>query len=134
LTPTDPKVQARMNQVMGIVDCYVAPPVLGIGFNRIVAPMFGLPVDEEVIAKAVEPATVCVRALEKLLGTQKYMTGDSVSLADLMLIAMLDMFPSAPEGAAILKGSSLLGWIDRMRARKSVQATDMQKLMAAAAR
>ena len=23
LTPTDPKVQARMNQVMGIVDCYV---------------------------------------------------------------------------------------------------------------
>ena len=51
-----------------------------------------------------------------------------------MLIAMLDMFPSTPEGAAIMKGSSLLGWIDRMRARKSVQATDMQKLMAAAAR
>jgi glutathione S-transferase len=132
LTPSDPKKQARMNQVMGIVDCYVAPPVLGIGFNRIVAPMFGLPVDEETVAKGVEPATVCVRALEKLLGDQTYMTGSSVSLADLMLIAHLDMFPATPEGAKIMKGSSLLGWIDRMRARPSVQATDMEKLMGAA--
>ncbi len=121
-----------MNQVMGIVDCYLAPPVLGIGFNRIVAPMFGLPVDEETIAKGVEPATVCVRALEKLLGNQPYIAGNSVSLADLMLIAQLDMFPATPEGATIMKGSSLLGWLDRMRARPSVQATDTQKLMAAA--
>ncbi len=55
-----------------------------------------------------------------------------MSLADLMLIAHLDMFPGTPEGAKIMKGSSLLGWIDRMRARPSVQATDMQKLMGAA--
>ena len=51
-----------MNQVMGIVDCYVAPPVLGIGFNRIVAPMFGFPVDEEAIAKGVQPARRCASA------------------------------------------------------------------------
>ena len=51
-----------------------------------------------------------------------------------MLIAHLDMFPATPEGAKIMKGSPLLGWIERMRARPSVQATDMQKLMAAAAR
>src|SRR4029450_7024018 len=103
-------------------------------FDRSVARIFGLPVDEETIAKGVEPATVAVRALEKLLGNQTYMAGNSVSLADLMLIAQLDMFPATPEGAKIMKGSSLLGWIDRMRARPSVQATDTQKLMAAAQR
>jgi hypothetical protein len=60
------------------------------------------------------------------------MAGSSVSLADLMLIAHLELFPSTPEGGAIMKGSPLLSWIERMRARPSVQATDTMKLMSAA--
>ena len=134
LTPADPKAQARMNQVMGIVDWYVMPSVsAGIGWNRIIAPMIGRPVDEAAVAKAVPGATTCVRALEHLLGNQPFMAGDSISLADLMLIPHLELFPTTPEGAAIMKNSPLLGWIDRMRARPSVQATDTMKLMAGVA-
>jgi glutathione S-transferase len=133
LTPTDPKAQARMNQVMGIVDWYAMPTIsAAIGFNRVVAPMIGRPVDEEAIAKAVPGATTCVRALEQLLGTQPYMAGDAVSLADLMLIAHLEPFPTTPEGAQIMKNSPLLAWIERMQARPSVRTTEMRKLMAAA--
>ena len=133
LTPTDPKARARMNQVMGIVDWYAMPTLTGvIGFSRIVAPMIGRPVDEEAIAKAVPGATTCVRALEQLLGTQPYMTGNAVSIADLMLIAHLELFPTTPEGASIMKNSPLLAWIDRMQSRPSVQATEMKKLMASA--
>ena len=133
LTPTDPKAQARMNQVMGIVDWYVMPTISsGIGWNRIVAPMIGRPVDDDAVARAVPGATTCVRALEQLLGTQQYMVGSTVTLADLMLIAHLESLPASPEGAKILKGSSLLPWIERMCARPSVQATNMQRLMAAA--
>jgi len=134
LTPADPRAQARMNQVMGIVDWYVMPSVsAGIGWNRIIAPMIGRPVDEAAVAKAVPGATTCVRALEHLLGNQPFMAGDSISLADLMLIPHLELFPTTPEGAAIMKNSPLLGWIDRMRARPSVQATDTMKLMAGVA-
>jgi glutathione S-transferase len=134
LTPADPKAQARMNQVMGIVDWYVMPTITAaIGWNRIIAPMIGRPVDEAAVANAVPGATTCVRALEQLLGNSPYVAGNSVSLGDLMLIAHLELFPASPEGAAILKGSPLLGWIERMRARPSVQATETRKLMAAAA-
>ncbi len=133
LTPADPKAQARMNQVMGIVDWYVMPTITsGIGWNRIVAPMIGRPVDEAAVAKAIPGATTCVRALEQLLGTQPYMAGDAISLADLMLIAHLELLPASPEGATMLKGSPLLAWIERMQARPSVQATEMRKLMTAA--
>jgi glutathione S-transferase len=134
LTPADPKAQARMNQVMGIVDWYVMPTITAaIGWNRIIAPMIGRPVDEAAVANALPGATTCIRALEQLLGNSPYVAGNSVSLGDLMLIAHLELFPASPEGAAILNGSPLLGWIERMRARPSVQATETRKLMAAAA-
>jgi glutathione S-transferase len=134
LTPADPRAQARMNQVMGIVDWYVMPTITaGIGWNRIIAPMIGRPVDETVVANAVPGATTCIRALEQLLVNSPYVAGNSVSLGDLMLIAHLELFPATPEGAAIMKGSPLLGWIERMRARPSVQTTETRKLMAAAA-
>jgi glutathione S-transferase len=135
LTPAEPHRQARMNQVMGIVDWYVMPTVsAGIGFNRVIAPLLGRPVDEAAVANAVPGATTAVRALERLLDEQPFMAGDAISLADLMLIAHLDLFPATPEGAEILRGSPLLGWIERMRTRPSVQATDTMKLMAAARR
>jgi glutathione S-transferase len=134
LTPADPKAQARMNQVMGIVDWYVMPTITAaIGWNRIIAPMIGRPVDEAAVANAVPGATTCIRALEQLLGSSPYVAGNSVSLGDLMLIAHLELFPATPEGAAIMKGSPLLGWIERMRARPSVQTTETRKLMATAA-
>ncbi len=133
LTPSDSKAQARMNQVMGIVDWYVMPTIsAGIGWNRIIAPMLGALVDEAAVANAIPGATTCIRALEQLLGNSTYMAGDTVSLADLMLIAHLELFPDSPEGATILEGSPLLCWIDRMRDRPSVRVTNTQKLMAAA--
>ena len=134
LQPKDPKARARMNQVMGIVDWYVMPNMsAGIGWNRIMAPRFGMPVDEAAVAKAIEPSRTCLRALEAIMGDSPYMAGDTVSLGDLMLIPHLDLLPASPEGAEMLKGSSLSEWIDRMRARPSVQNTDTEKLMGRAA-
>ena len=130
LTPADPRAQARMNQVMGIVDWYVMPSVSsGVGFNRIVKPIFGLPVDEAAVAAALPQARTCIRALEDLLADKPYFAGDRVSLADLMAVAHLDLFPRSPEGAEIMAGSPLLAWLDRMNARPSVATTTMAKMM-----
>ncbi|HWA62091.1 MAG TPA: glutathione S-transferase family protein [Caulobacteraceae bacterium] len=134
LQPKDPKARARMNQVMGIVDSYVMPSMsAGIGWNRIMAPRFGLPVDEAAVARAIPASRTCVRALEAILGDQPFMAGEALSLADLMLLPHLDLFPASPEGAEIIAGSPLLAWLERMRQRPSVQATDTDRLMGAAA-
>ena len=130
LTPSDPKAQARMNQVMGIVDWYVMPSIsAGIGFNRIIKPIMGLPPDEAAVAAALPQARTCIAALEDLLADKPYFAGDRVSLADLMAVAHLDMFPQTPEGAEIMAGSPLLAWLDRMAERPSVAKTTLRKLM-----
>jgi glutathione S-transferase len=130
LTPTDPKAAARMDQVMNIIDWYVMPSISSaIGFNRVVKPIFGLPVDEAAVAAAVPQAKVCVAALEDILGNKPYLAGDQVSLGDLMAVAHLDLLPKSPEGADIMAGSPLLGWLERMAERPSVQKTTMAKMM-----
>jgi len=133
LTPLEPKAMARMSQVMNIVDWYVMPSLsTGISFNRIVAPLFGLPVDEEAVKAAVPLARTCIQALEEILGSNRYFAGDELSLADLFAIAHLDLVPASPEGAELIAGSPLLAWLDRMAERPSVQKTTMQALMAEA--
>lgn len=130
LTPADPKAMARMSQVMNIMDWYVMPSLsAGIGFNRIVAPIFGLPVNEEAVKAAVPLADTCLRALEDILGSNPYFAGDQVSLADLAAIAHLDLVPASPEGAELIAGSPLLAWLDRMAERPSVRKTGMKAMM-----
>jgi glutathione S-transferase len=130
LTPSDPKAAARMDQVMNIMDWYVMPSLTsGIGFNRIVAPMFGMPVNEDAVQAAIPLARTCLKALEDILGSNRYFTGDQVSLADLAAVAHLEMAPASPEGAELIAGSPLLGWLERMAERPSVQKTDMRRMI-----
>ena len=130
LTPGDPRQAARMDQVMNIVDWYVMPSISSkIGFNRLVKPVFGMPVDEAAVAEAVPLARTCVAALEVLLADQPYFAGDRVSLGDLFAVAHLDLLPQTPEGADILAGSPLLGWLERMAERPSVKKTTMARMM-----
>ena len=132
LTPSDPKVQARMNQVMNIVDWYVMPSLSSaIGFNRVIKPILGLPVDEAQVAAALPMARTCVAALEDILGDKAYFTGDDLSLADLAAYAHLDFMPQSPEGRELLDGSPLADWLLRMEQRPSAGRTSMATLRAA---
>lgn len=129
LTPADPKAMARMSQVMNIMDWYVMPSLsAGIGFNRIVKPKFGMPVDEDAVAAALPLAKTCVAALEDILAGKPYFAGDAVSLADLFAYGHFEFLGQTPEGADMLAGSPLLGWIERMAVRPSVQATTWERL------
>src|SRR5215217_6554690 len=93
LQPTDLHQFARMNQVMGIIDAYAYPAMIGvIVINRMRAPRLGLPVDEAAVAAAVPRARLCLSEIARLMGEQPYLAGDAVSLADLMLIPILTYF------------------------------------------
>jgi len=126
LTPRDEHDEARMNQICGIVDWYVFKDIsAGICFPRLVAPHFGLPVDEARIAASLAGAEVCVRELARLLGDREFMAGDSLTLADLMLAPHLAFFGDAQEGVKILgEFPNLLVWIARMKARPSMVVTE----------
>lgn len=130
LTPADIREAARMDQLLNITDCYVAGPSSGrISFPRLVAPMFGLPVDEESIAAAVPEAKKAVDEIARLLGDQRFMAGDAISLADVHLIPHLTFLPHTPEGRSLLAPhANLAAWIARMDARPSLAATSWDRL------
>ncbi|HEX2216585.1 MAG TPA: glutathione S-transferase family protein [Xanthobacteraceae bacterium] len=133
LQPRDPQLAARMNQIAGIVDCYVFKQVtIDIAAERMFAQLFwNRPTDESIIAAAVPKARICIRELDRLKGDAPFMAGDAVSIADLMLAPHLAYFAMTPEGA-MLKETSLLAWLDRMAARESWRATERDNLLQAA--
>ena len=125
LQPTDLHQFARMSQIMGIVDAYAYPSIVGgILFNRMLAPRLGLPVDEAAAAAALPRARLCLAEIARLQGDQAFLVGERVSLADLMVIPLLYYFSRLPEGqAALAEQPSLLAWMRRMEERQSFQVT-----------
>jgi len=65
------------------------------------------------------------RSLEILsaqLGNQAFLCGEQLTLADLLLLPMLDYLSSLPQGAALIEpGSPLSEYLQRLRARPSAQ-------------
>ena len=136
LTPGNPQARARMNQVIGIIEWYSFPKAAApIAFNRIIGPrLLGLPADEAAIADAMPIAGTCFAELDRLLGDKPYFTGDSVSLADIMLAAQLDLFSECAEGRQLVAGTSLLpAWLERMLSRPSFVATQPPQMLREAA-
>ena len=131
LQPAAPRALARMEQVMNITDWYVMQQVSRtITFGRVVAPRFGMPVDEEKIAQAVPDARRCIAEVARLLDGNRFMAGDAVSLADLLLAPHLSMFAQAPEGADMLRDHpNLTGWLAHIEARPSMRATTWDRLL-----
>jgi glutathione S-transferase len=125
LQPAEPRRAARMNQLCGISDWYFFPQVgVPVVFQRIVGPiLLGQTADEAVVAAAQPAAANCVRVLNNLLGDQAFLTGEALTIADLMLFPHLSYFSQTPEGRALLGGTKLGVWIERMAARPSALAT-----------
>jgi glutathione S-transferase len=136
LTPGDAQRRARMNQVIGIIEWYFFPKAAApIAFNRIIGPrLLGLPGDEAAIAEAMPMARTCFAELDRLLGDKPYLAANSVSIADIMLAAQLDLFGECPEGRALIEGTTnLKPWLERMLARPSFVATEPPEVLREAA-
>ena len=135
LTPADPRRAARMDQAMNVNDWYLFQGVAGvIGFQRIVGPrLMGLPCDENAVAGVMPKARVVFDELGRLLGAQPYFTGETLTLADLMLAPQLDFLQQTPEWEPLSAShANLRQWLARMQARPSMQATSWEKVSARA--
>jgi glutathione S-transferase len=130
LVPADPRLAARMDQIMSVTLCYVTPQVtFTLSFQRCVAPKLGLPVDEQVVASGIGPARETLAEVARLLGGQPFMAGEQVSLADCMLAPHIAFLRDYDEGRMLLAElPGLSAWIERMEARPSMTATSWERL------
>jgi glutathione S-transferase len=124
LQPKDVQALARMDQLMNIIDWYLFPQVTAtIPFERLIAPMLGRETKEAVVAAAVPHAHHCVSVIEGLMKGAAFLTGESISLADIMMLSHIEYLSMTPEGREVLKDRPLSDWLARMQARSSVKAT-----------
>lgn len=131
LTPADPKLAARMDQVMNINDWYLFHDVGNvIIFHRVVGPkVMGTTPDEDAIKAAMPKAHVVFGELARLLAQQTYFAGDTLSLADLMVAPAVAFFTLTPEWSVLgAPHANLVAWLARMQARPSMQATTWERL------
>lgn len=135
LTPTDVKRAARMDQVMNVNDWYLFQ---GVGnviiFQRVIGPrLMGKAPDEEAIKAAMPKAHTVFNELARLLADQPFFTGDTVSLADLMIAPALDFFTAIPEWTVLgAPHANLVAWMKRMLERPSLKATTWERVTALA--
>jgi glutathione S-transferase len=132
--PADPKAAARMNQIVGIFDWYFFPKAIAaVAWQRVIVPnFFGGTADEAIIADALPDTQTSVKTLADLLGSNTFLAGESLTIADLMLGPQMAYFAQTPEGQAMIADTPLAEWLDRMEARPSFQATTPERLRAAA--
>ena len=131
LTPSDPRAAGRMDQLMNINDWYLFQGVANvIVFQRIVGPrLLGLKPDEAAIEATLPKAHVVIEVLGRQLGDQSYFTGESLTLADILLAPQLDMFSETPEWSPLTADQpQLRRWLDRMISRNSMRATTWERL------
>jgi glutathione S-transferase len=121
IQPADPYQRARMNQMIGILNCYAWPSIGAILLNRILRPFFlnEAPIEAEVEA-ALPEARTSLAAMAALQSEGAFLCGDQVSIADLMFYPILQYFQQTAEGGTMLaEHPSLLAWMERMDERQS---------------
>jgi glutathione S-transferase len=135
LTPSDPRLAARMDQLMNINDWYLFSNCASIiTFQRVVGPrLMGLTPDEAAIEAAMPRAHAVFAELSRLLGDGPYLAGEALSLADLLIAPQLDFFAGAPEWEPLTAGrENLVRLLKRMDGRPSFQATTWDAVAAMA--
>lgn len=135
LTPADPQLAARMDQLMNINDWYLFRDASApIGFQRVVGPMLlGKAPDEAIIAAAMPKAQLAFDELARMLSANAFVAGDALTLADLIIAPHLDMLSGTPEWGTLTGAhANIRAWLGRMNARPSMQATTPQRVMAMA--
>ncbi len=136
LTPADARRAARMDQLMAINDWYLFQGVANvIGFQRVVGPrLLGLTPDETAVAAAMPKARTVYTELSALLGRQPFFAGEAFTLADVLLAPQLDFLSATPEWAVLTAATPhLCAWLERVRARPSLEATTWERVAARAA-
>lgn len=126
LQPQDVRAQARMDQILSVVDSYgYWPMVRQVFVQHMLRARAGQPVDEAEVASGRRASEKALGALEALAAADAFLVGPQLSLADLHLGAIMAYFTAAAEGQALLgRHAKLSAWWARVGQRPSFAATN----------
>ena len=122
-SPSDILMQARMLQIMAIVDNYLYPPAVGtIVIQNLIVPTQGGETDPEAVMEAVPPTQKALKAIEDLYQGSPFLLGSEISLADFHLIPIFVYLSSTPQfNEVTAQTPKLKAWWDKAQNLASVK-------------
>lgn len=125
LQPTDPLTRARSEQWLSVANSYLYPDIFtGLFFQRALAPKFGMPVDEALIAASMEKTCSHLDIVSAALSSGGLASKDDLTLGDILIGAILLPLQGIDEGRNLLKAvPNVAGWVGNLAKRPSFTAT-----------
>jgi len=90
LYPKDVQKRATIEQWIDYATLHIGSNFMPIVYNRLFAPLRGIPVNEKAITDGLEFLKQYFPIIEKQLTQHKYLVGQEISLADIVLLALLE--------------------------------------------
>lgn len=124
LIPGEPRAEACMTQIMGIVDCYGYGAMIGGVAAYHLFPDFVGGKDEAKLAAGIATSRLMLSEVQRIMGDGPHLVGERVSLADLYLAPPLFYVSLTPSAAEVMEGlPALSSWWERMGERASFKGT-----------
>src|SRR5476651_1090709 len=90
LYPKDVKKRATIDQWIDYASFHIGANFMPIVYNRVFAPLRGMPVNEKAITDGLEFLKQYFPIIENQLTQHKYIASNAISLADIILLAFLE--------------------------------------------
>jgi glutathione S-transferase len=118
-----PILQARMRQIMAIIDSYFyAPAITTIVIQRLIIPSQGGQTDKDKVKNAIAPAQTALNAIESVAVCNPYLLSSEIGIADFYLIPIFVYLSKTPEFAAITAQTpKIKAWWDKVSNLPQVQ-------------
>lgn len=113
LYPEEPKAQALVDQWCDFVSNLVMPGVGRILFNKLLAPLIGVPVDEAAISEGEQILARSLPIIESQLNAHACLAGDDFTIADIALLATID--PAEAIALDLTPYPKLSAWRQQLR-------------------
>ena len=119
LVPASPRARARMDQWLSVDQSYVAPHLRTLVTQRIVRKHQGLALDDAAIAEAEQCLGKAFATIDHALAADRYLAGDTFSLADISLAPYVAGLAMVEAQHAITGLRALSRWWAEVSARES---------------
>ena len=130
--PVDLKDQAVVSQWIDFTSHHVANGIMKVVFNRVFAPVFGMPVDEQSLQDGIMFLNRFLPVVERQIAKHGNLAGEAFSLADILLLATID--PAEAGGIDLSPYPKLTAWRNALKKEPFYTAchTDFQDVLKAA--
>jgi len=122
LIPTEPKARAKFEQAASIEHAQFDPIASDILFERMIKQYIGLTTNEERVKELIPQLESKLDGYEAILGRQKYLAGDEVTLADLFHLPLGNCIFEDLGLGSLEKRPNIQRWWKDISSRPSWQA------------